>query len=908
MIKLPTLLTLLALSLALLGCDVIPEESTIVYDVDFPRADANYGGGGSSSDRSGNTTATNDFGAGYRVSESGGSSSVTESGAGDTLTIRLVLEPLANVTLALVSVDTGEVTLSTNTLTFTPDNWNVDQTVNLSAVEDGIADGDQTTTVTVLVTGSSDKRYASDVPSTDLSVTTIDSGTIISPAPPATGAGITITQSGGNTTVTESGATDTITVVLNEAPTANVTLTIASPDGEINSSPTTVTFTPSNWNVVQTVTVSAVEDATIDGDKNTTFAVGVSASGDSNYTAVADASVPVSVIDSGRVPGIVITSSGSTNQVSENGTTTDTITLVLNTPPTDNVTVTITDNDSSELTYLPDNLTFTPSNWNVAQTVTLTAIEDYVQDNHQTTLLTMTSSSGDATNDNLSSTTEVLTVDSQTAGGITISQSSLTLSESGATDTLTFKLNTPPSGNVTISLRDNDTDDSEISYSPDNLTFDNSTWNVAQTVTFSPLQDSIVDGDQTINLDVLVSSVGDPTYGSAMNTNRTVTVNDSGLAAPTLDNATAGAQQNTVNWQTVSAATSYTLYWTDDGSTPTTSSDNITISGNISTSYVHSGLDSTKTYKYKMVANIGSSASTLSNQVSNSPSAFASCSTSGTLTDTDPDLLVHYDFNNNLNDVHNKDGDGRYNLQNTGGTIKFAQGCGHGNSAYFDPSTGYAYNDNFTDDNETSLTGNFTITMWINGDDDNNKFSAPYSSGRKNVNSNHQIDVDGDDKLRILSNNNGNATAFIDLNPIVNGQWYHVAAVHDDQDNWTLYKNGVSVATGVAGSTFEDLRIGINRRKTVPWKGYIDEFKVYGRALSAEEVSNLYENDSPLHVLDFVTAGVQQNTIAWSAYTGATSYKLYWDTSASVSTSNNLITISDNSSTSYTHSGRTAGT
>ena len=189
-------------------------------------------------------------------------------------------------------------------------------------------------------------------------------------------------------------------------------------------------------------------------------------------------------------------------------------------------------------------LTPTPSNWNVPQTVTLTAIEDYVQDNHQTTLLTMTSSSNDATNHNLSSTTEVLTVDSQTAGGITISQSSLTLSESGATDTLTFKLNTPPLGNVTISLTDNDSDNSEISYSPTSLTFDNSTWNILQTVTFSPLEDSTVDGDQTINLDVLVTSVGDPTYGSAMDTNRTVTVNDSGLAAPTLDNATAGAQQN----------------------------------------------------------------------------------------------------------------------------------------------------------------------------------------------------------------------------------------------------------------------------------------------------------------------------------------------------------------------------
>mgnify|MGYP006228170537 CR=1 FL=1 len=41
------------------------------------------------------------------------------------------------------------------------------------------------------------------------------------------------------------------------------------------------------------------------------------------------------------------------------------------------------------------------------------------------------------------------------------------------------------------------------------------------------------------------------------------------------------------------------------------------------------------------------------------------------------------------------------------------------------------------------------------------------------------------------------------------------------------------------------LKIGTNRREEYHWKGYIDEFKVYGRALSAEEVSNLYSYDTP---------------------------------------------------------------
>ena len=42
-----------------------------------------------------------------------------------------------------------------------------------------------------------------------------------------------------------------------------------------------------------------------------------------------------------------------------------------------------------------ESITFTPSNWNTSQTITLSALEDYIQDGHQTTLLSMTSSSSD---------------------------------------------------------------------------------------------------------------------------------------------------------------------------------------------------------------------------------------------------------------------------------------------------------------------------------------------------------------------------------------------------------------------------------------------------------------------------------------------------------------------------------
>ncbi len=120
---------LLSLAFTQSACDL--REGTLVYDVDFPSANANAGAEGSSGDGA-NITTINKFGAGYQLSAGNGNSSATESGTEDTLSIKLTIEPFTNVTLALVSVDTGEVTLSTNTLNFTAGNWNVVQTLNLS--------------------------------------------------------------------------------------------------------------------------------------------------------------------------------------------------------------------------------------------------------------------------------------------------------------------------------------------------------------------------------------------------------------------------------------------------------------------------------------------------------------------------------------------------------------------------------------------------------------------------------------------------------------------------------------------------------------------------------------------------------------------------------------------------------
>ena len=83
--------------------------------------------------------------------EEGGDGDIEVSESGSTYAFELWLwsQPSSDAVLSIVSDDTGEVTVSPATLTFTSSNWETAQTVTLTGVDDTDADGNQTTMVTV---------------------------------------------------------------------------------------------------------------------------------------------------------------------------------------------------------------------------------------------------------------------------------------------------------------------------------------------------------------------------------------------------------------------------------------------------------------------------------------------------------------------------------------------------------------------------------------------------------------------------------------------------------------------------------------------------------------------------------------------------------------------------------------
>ncbi|WP_300666693.1 T9SS type A sorting domain-containing protein [Fluviicola sp.] len=91
----------------------------------------------------------------------------------------------------------------------------------------------------------------------------------------------------GTYSVSEAGTTATIGIVLGTQPTGNVTVDLSSSDlTEGTVSPTQLTFTPTNWNQVQNVVVTGVDDTDDDGDITFNLVASTTGSADATYAAL----------------------------------------------------------------------------------------------------------------------------------------------------------------------------------------------------------------------------------------------------------------------------------------------------------------------------------------------------------------------------------------------------------------------------------------------------------------------------------------------------------------------------------------------------------------------------------------------------------------------------------------------
>lgn len=191
----------------------------------------------------------------------------------------------------------------------------------------------------------------------------------------------------------EAGQDATFEVVLLSEPTGNVVIPIESADNsEGRPSTNQLTFTPANWSVPQTVTITGVDEFVDDGDQNYEVEFGPVQSSDLQYSNYSIDELQYVNLDD-DVAAVVV--SETSLQTNENGET-DQFDVQLGSQPISNVTVDLHVSDESEALLSSSVVEFTPSNWNVPQTITVTGQNDQVADGDTPFVITATPSSGDS--------------------------------------------------------------------------------------------------------------------------------------------------------------------------------------------------------------------------------------------------------------------------------------------------------------------------------------------------------------------------------------------------------------------------------------------------------------------------------------------------------------------------------
>lgn len=421
-----------------------------------------------------------------------------EIGSIATFTVALNLSTTADVSIALSTSDASEGSVSPATLVFTAFDGIQAKTVTVSGVNDVIDDGDVAYQVVTAPAVSDDLNF-DQLDASDVSLSNLDDSDT---------AGITITPTNGLTT-SEAGASDIFSVVLDTEPVEPVVVNLLSSDsteGKLDKA--WLTFDAASWNQPQLVSLTGENDEHDDGDIAYLVQLAVSNDSDSAYRLLSIPSLAAQNIND-DFAGVSLTV-GNTDTSEAGGETT--FTIELEASPQSPVSIALSSNDITEGVVSPAVVLFDSENWNLAQTVTVTGVEDYIDDG-DVSYAVVTAAAVSGGSDYAGLNTDdifLLNIDDDTAGIIINAVQPLETDESGITTSFTVVLNSDPISDVDIGIAVNDI--SEASVSSGLLRFTALNARIAQTVTVTGLDDDLVDGDIVFRVVISAAMSADNNY------------------------------------------------------------------------------------------------------------------------------------------------------------------------------------------------------------------------------------------------------------------------------------------------------------------------------------------------------------------------------------------------------------
>lgn len=191
--------------------------------------------------------------AAIEVTQSRGTSALTEGDAGYEVSFSLSMSPALPVHITLAGAG---LVATPSVLTFTPLTARTSRSVVITAADDTLAtDGEMRT----LLATSTSPELAFDGLSRAVDVLVLDDD----------GASLALEPTDHDTTVAENGATDSVLVRLGTRPREPVSVFLGGSD--IDVVPDMVVIQPEQWNVGRSVTVAARDDSVDDGGRSTTL-------------------------------------------------------------------------------------------------------------------------------------------------------------------------------------------------------------------------------------------------------------------------------------------------------------------------------------------------------------------------------------------------------------------------------------------------------------------------------------------------------------------------------------------------------------------------------------------------------------------------------------------------------------
>jgi hypothetical protein len=288
-------------------------------------------------------------------------------GSSTVFDVKLGAPPATSETVSFSSPYAG-ASFSPSSITFTNNNYNTTQNVTLSIADNNLEEGTTFGSTVVWSVYRTTGTFAYNITDNDAAAITLSKTT---------------------TSVSEAGTTDSFTVVLTTDPATDVDISVVSADpGEATVSAAELAFTTDNWNTPQTITVTGINDGAVDGDitHNITLSV-IDGQSDNTYDPVSDVVVQNTTADNDSA-GFTVTQSGGSTGVAETAST-DTFTVALTAQPASDVVLSVVSADTGEATVDKAQLTFTNGNWNTAQTVTVTGVNDDLDDGNISVTITL---------------------------------------------------------------------------------------------------------------------------------------------------------------------------------------------------------------------------------------------------------------------------------------------------------------------------------------------------------------------------------------------------------------------------------------------------------------------------------------------------------------------------------------